>query len=135
MTGVFICEAQIALDGAGEEHAALRDIPDLVAQVALLHLADIHAVHEDGAFSHIKEARDEVDHGGLARTGGADDGGGFTRFGGEVDTAEHIFFSIRIAEGNILEFDHTFAFWVKRFGLLRIDDGGFHLQHISDTPA
>jgi hypothetical protein len=39
--GILIGVAQVALDGAGEERALLRDVADLVAQIVLRHLANV----------------------------------------------------------------------------------------------
>ena len=87
--------------------ALLRDVADLVAQVVLGHLADIHAVDQDRAVGDVVEARDQVDDGGLARAGRADEGRGLARLGGKADVVQRIFFRAGIAEGDVAELDRA----------------------------
>ncbi len=105
VAGILIGIAQVALDRAREQDALLRDVADLVAQVVLGDLADIDAVHQDRAIGDIVEARDQVDDGGFARAGGADEGGGLAGLGGKADIVQHILFSARVAEDDIAELD------------------------------
>ena len=83
--GVLFAVADVLRDGAGEEDRLLRHEADLRAQLLLRHLAHVHAVHQDAAAVDVVEARNQVDQGGLARAGAADDRGHLARAAPERD--------------------------------------------------
>ena len=67
------------------------------------HIAQIVPVDGDAPFGGIVEARQQVDDGGLARAGGAQQGDRLARLGLEADILQHRLAAAEVAEGDILE--------------------------------
>ena len=66
--------ADVLHDRAVVEPGILQDHAEHAAQVAAGEIPDVVAVHQDGAAVDIVEAHQQLDHGGLAGAGWADDG-------------------------------------------------------------
>ena len=64
----------VLADGAGEEEGLLFHDADLLAQVMAGIVLELHAVQVDCAAGVFVKARQQVDQGGLARTGGTQQG-------------------------------------------------------------
>ena len=76
---------------------------DLRTQGFDRHIAHVDVVNFDGAIRWIPEARDQVDDGGLACAGRANDSNRLTGFSSEVDILQNrlVFF---VGRGDMLEF-------------------------------
>ena len=72
--GVQTAVADVLHDGALEQPGVLQHHAEALAQSAAVKVAHVVAVQGDGTGVHIVEAHEQLDHGGLARAGGADDG-------------------------------------------------------------
>ncbi len=88
----------------GEQERILQDDAQLLAQRRLLQAADVVAVDGDAAFIHIVEAAEQADDGGFAGTGGAHEGDGLARRGGQADILQHRLARL-ISEAYMLEDD------------------------------
>ena len=73
---LFATIGDVVADGAGEQPGVLQHHPEQASQVAARHLPRVHAVDEDATLVQLVEAQQQVDEGGLAGAGGADDGYG-----------------------------------------------------------
>ena len=82
-------KADVVHHGGAEQEGILQHDADLLAQRFGGDVAHVDAVDLDRAVGHIVEARQQVDDGGLARAGRADDGDGLPGFGGEGDVLQH----------------------------------------------
>ena len=81
--------ADVVHDRVAEQERVLQHDADLRAQAARGDVAHVDAVDRDRARRDVVEARDQVDHGRLARAGRADDGDRLARLGHQVDVAQH----------------------------------------------
>src|SRR5215218_5907985 len=95
----------VVAHGAGEEQRGLHDHPDLAPQARERHVANVVAVEEHASLTHVVEARDEVDEGGFARAGRAQDGHRLSRIGAEADAAQDLTLVARVAEVDAGELD------------------------------
>jgi hypothetical protein len=68
--------------------------------------AQVVAVDQHPSGRRVIEARDELGHGGLPRSGGADEGHGFARMDGEIDVVQHNGIGV-VGEGHVIEADLT----------------------------
>ena len=66
--------ADVLHDGALEQPCVLQHHAEALAQSAAVKVTHIVAIQGDGTGIHIIEAHEQLDHGGLACAGGADDG-------------------------------------------------------------
>ncbi len=78
---------------------------ELRPQALLLHLPDVHAVHEDAPGVHVVEARDEVHEGGLARARAADDRRHLPGLALKEMSADGRLLRAGVAEGDVAELD------------------------------
>ncbi len=76
--GILVAIAQIIGDGAGKQPGFLLNIGQMIPQIPLGHLPDIHSVEADGSFGYIVEPQNQRSHGGFAAAGAADDCGGLS---------------------------------------------------------
>ena len=76
-------KADILHDAGAEQEGILQDDADLRAQALRCNITHIDAIDADGALTDVIETRQQVDDGGLACAGRADDGEGLPRQGGE----------------------------------------------------
>ena len=74
--------------GFGEDDAFLHDDAAPAAPLAEVHRGEVFGSDGDGAFLWAVIAEEELDEGGFAAAGGADDGGDFAGGDGEGDVAE-----------------------------------------------
>ena len=74
-------EADVVHDRVAEQEGVLQHDADLPAQAGARHIAHVEAVDRTAPPRHIVEARDQVDDGGLAGAGRADDRDGLARLG------------------------------------------------------
>ena len=72
--GIQTAIADILHDGALEQPGVLQHHAEALAQGTAVKVADVVAVQGDGAGIHIVEPHEQLDHGGLTGTGGANDG-------------------------------------------------------------
>ena len=70
-------ERDIGADGVVEERGFLRDERDRAAQARERDVAHVLAIDAHGAGGDVVEARQQVEDGGFARAGGADERDGF----------------------------------------------------------
>ena len=103
-TGVRIAVTDVFADGAGEENRILRDNTDLTAQIAQFDLADIGVVDLDAPVVHVVETGDQVDGGGLADPGPADQADHLAGLDFEADVVEH-WFALVVSEGHLVKAD------------------------------
>ena len=101
--GVGLAEAQVVLDGPGEQVRLLRHRRYPAGDLRGVHLGDGHAVEQDVTGGDVVKPRQQRDQGGLAGTGGADDGQGLARLGGEGDVTQHRRLGTGVLEGDIAE--------------------------------
>ena len=88
IAGFFVPVPQVGGDGTAEQYSFLRHIPDLIPQLLLGDILDIHAVHQDLSPCYVIEPGDKIDEGGFARSRGSDKRGGLAGFGGEGDVVK-----------------------------------------------
>lgn len=72
--GVESAVCDVVADRAAEEPGVLQNHADVLAQVGAAHLRDVDVVESDSAGVDFVEAHEQVYQGGLAGTGGPDDG-------------------------------------------------------------
>ena len=108
--------ADILGHGGGEDHRLLRHQAQAAAQGLGLHQADIGAIDQHAAGLRVAEAQQQLQHRGLARAGGADQGDRFSWFQRERYVAE----CWGIGAGGVVETD---AF-KGHAALRRRQDGG-----------
>ena len=135
ITGVLIAVEQVGLDRTGEQVALLRYEADAVAQFVLAHLPDIHAINLDGAITHLVKARDQADDRGFARAGGANEGRGLARLGGESNVVQSVLFSARVMETDIPEFDRPLEGFGELPGFRQVADERLGFQHFRNAVA
>ena len=85
----FVAQADVVGDIAGEEEHVLLHLADGGADLLAAHFADIHAVNADGALLDVVVAPDEVEDGGLACAGRADEGHLLAGLNDEGHVPEH----------------------------------------------
>ena len=83
--GAGAAEGDVFADGSGEEGRLLEDDADLAAQGLQGGAADVDAVDQDAAGGRVVEAREQVDDGGFAGAGGAEQGDHLAGLDVEVD--------------------------------------------------
>ena len=81
--------ADVVGDGAGEQHVLLQGDGGGGADVVHAQVADVGVVEDNGALLRIVEPQDHRHEGGLARSGGADDGRDGAGVCHEVNAAKH----------------------------------------------
>lgn len=91
---MFVCEVRVAeadvlADGSGKEEWVLQDDCEVTAEGDEVVLAQIDAVDQDGASSHVVETHHETGESGFACAGVANDGDGFTGLDGEGDIFQY----------------------------------------------
>ena len=86
-------------------HEVLEDDAHFAMQVLDGVLAQIDAVEQDLAFGGVVEARDQLDHGGLALAVFADQGDALAGLDGEVEVLQHAALGAGIGEGDVAEFE------------------------------
>ena len=99
---VQLAVADVVHDGAGEDEAVLHHDAHLLAQRAQLHVAHVVPVQQHRAASHVVEPTDQVDHGALARAGGADERNRLPGLHGEGYVLQNGLFTV-IGEGHVVE--------------------------------
>ena len=128
--GVRVAPQQILPDGAGEQDVVLEHHADAVAQVFQGIVLHVDAVHQHFPFRGIVKPGDEIDQGGLALAGAADDGNHLAGLSGEGDVGQDVIAGARgvIFKGDIPKFHLTSLFWQsfwKRSGVpFRINPSG-----------
>ena len=85
----FGAEADVGFERAGEEKWVLQDDAELAAQGVRVELAEVDAVKQDLAALDFVETQKQLDDGGFAGAGVADDGDGLARADVEGDIAQH----------------------------------------------
>ena len=81
-------EADVGFERAGEEERVLQHDAELAAQGVSVELAEVHTVEQNLAALDFVEAQQELDDGGLAGAGVADDGDGLAGAEVEGDVAQ-----------------------------------------------
>ena len=74
--GLGIAPAEVFLDGAGEQFVLLQDHGDIVAENFQIVISDIQTADLQSTFGHVIQTGNQLDQGGLGRTGAADDANG-----------------------------------------------------------
>jgi hypothetical protein len=102
--GVPIAVAQVVARRGGEQHALLRDERKAAAHIGGIGRGERHAVQLDGAGLRIVEPLGQLEQGGLAGAGGADDGNGLAWLDGQREVVQRgLLGPGRVAEGDMLE--------------------------------
>lgn len=101
--GAGYAEGDVFGEGGAEEEGFLRDEADGGAELGEAESTDVDAVEEDAAGGGVEQPGEEVEEGGLAGAGFADDGGGFAGRDGEGDVVEGE--GIAEADGDVFERD------------------------------
>ena len=101
--GLRLAEGDVLADGAAEQGGLLQHDADLRAQRIERHIAQVVPVDGDAAFGRIVEARQQVDDGGLAGAGGAEQRNRLAGLGFKGDILQHRVAAAEIAEGHVLE--------------------------------
>ena len=106
-------------------------------QLCLRHFAHVNTVHGHLAAGHIVKAGDQVEQGGLAAAGGADDGGSLAGLCGKADVLQRVAVGTGKAEAHILESHHTVpvAALPRRLGggFVGVVDGSGGAAHFVDA--
>src|SRR5699024_2869811 len=105
VVGRRVAEAEVVRDGAGEQVGLLRHQADGPRDGGAGEVGDGDAVQQHLAAGRVVQARDEVDQGGLARAGRADDRRGPPGLGGEGDAVENGRLGAGVGEGDVAELD------------------------------
>ena len=119
--GVGIAPAEVILDGAGEEDVLLEDHGDLIAEGFYIVVPDIDAAHFQSAGGNVIQTGNQLDQGGLGRTGDTQDAHGHTGLDVQIDVLQRIpGRGFGIAEGYVLKVDGAVGHFhhgrVTRFG-------------------
>ncbi|MCG3775914.1 MAG: hypothetical protein JW395_2762 [Nitrospira sp.] len=88
-----------------ETHEILKDDPELPTQVIQVVIAEVFAVQEDASFCRVVEPDQEFDQGRLAGPVFAYQRGDFSGTQGAREIPEDITVGVRVAKGDIAEFD------------------------------
>ena len=88
--GVGLAHDDVLPDGAGLQPGVLQHHAVGGAQAVARHVADVAALDADAAGIHVVKAHQQVDDGGLAAAGGADDGDALARLHGQVEVADQL---------------------------------------------
>ena len=102
--GGAVAIADIVHDRSGENKAVLHHNAHLRAKGVDRHLGDIHIVDQDRAGVDIVEPADQIYDGGLAGSGGADNGEAFPGVSRKIDILQDRMSRI-VAEADVPEFD------------------------------
>ena len=81
-------EEEVFAHGAVEEEGLLSHVADIFAQGGFVDLGELVPIDEDAALVVVIEARQEVDDGGFASSGGADESDGLAGEGFEIEVGE-----------------------------------------------
>ena len=84
----------------GEEHRLLEHDADLVAQGIQRHIAHVNAIQRDATAGDIVKARDQIDDGGFAGTGRAEQRHHLARLRLKIEPIQHDTL-IKIGKGDI----------------------------------
>ena len=90
-------QADVRFERAGEQERILQDDAELAAQILHVQFADVDAVEQDLAALDVVEAQQELNGGGFAGAGVADDGDGLAGLDAEGDIAQNPIFFAGIA--------------------------------------
>ncbi len=104
--GVESAVCDVVADRAAEEPGVLQNHADVLAQVGAAHLRDVDVVESDSAGVDFVEAHEQVYQGGLAGTGGPDDGDHLPGPGREVHVLDQRLVRL-VPERDVLELDVT----------------------------
>ena len=99
-------ERDVLANGRREQRRLLQDDPDLIAQRIERDGANIVAVDRDTACRHVVKAWNQIDDGGLAGAGRAEQRDHLTRLGLAGNVVEHAV-TAKIGERNVLETDRS----------------------------
>ena len=103
--GVGLAVAEVRGDGAAEEVGLLGHEADGGGERVGVEVAHVDAADEHPAVGGVEEAGDEVDQGGLARAGAADDGRRRAGRDREVDVAEHGVLGAGVVEADVVQLE------------------------------
>jgi len=101
--GVWLDEAQVFGDGAGEKLGVLGDEADAFAKGFEVDFVVGNAVVENAAIPRFVEAHEEFDEGGLTGAGRSDEGDGLAAVDGEGDVGEGRGGGALVLEGDVVE--------------------------------
>ena len=104
--GIEAAVPDVLHDGTLEQPGVLQHHAEALAQSAAVKVAHIVAVQGDGAGIHIVEPHQQLDHGGLARAGGAYDGDLLAGVNGAAEIVDDGLFG-HIAEPDVVKGDLT----------------------------
>ena len=97
-------QADVLEDVVGEEEDVLLDQADRAAEFGEVPFAHVDAVDQDSARGDVVKAVEQLDDGGLARAGGADDRDLLARLDPEAEVAQHRL-ARTVGEGDVVEDD------------------------------
>src|SRR5690606_319449 len=97
-------KGDVGADGVGEKRRLLQDDADLRAQRVERDVANVVIVDRHAALQHVVEARDQVDNGGLAGAGRAEQGDDLSGRGVQRHVVQN-FPTAKIGEGNVFQAD------------------------------
>ena len=108
----FAAVGDIVADRAVEQPGILQHHPEFAAQLAALHVSDIHAVNDNLPAADFVEAHQQVNQGGFTRTGWPYDGNSLPRANLNVHVFNQEFIRL-VAELHMAEF-HCALFRIRR---------------------
>ena len=124
IAGFGFAVANVVHDRVTEEEGVLQDDADLPTQAGRSDIAHINAINAHRAIGDVVEARQQVDDGGLARAGGADDGNGLAWFSLQADILQDRN-ALLVRGMDMIELHAPLDDWERlRAGLV------FHLRHL-----
>ncbi len=92
---VFVAQADVRFQGAGEQERILQHDAELLAQLVHVVAANVHAIEQNLSALNFVEAQQELNERGLSRAGVADDGQGLSGRDVEGNVAQHPVFILR----------------------------------------
>ena len=121
----------------------LEDITDQKIKFAMSKIWPGHGFAEPDSFKtvesaieyclKVEESCDEFYDGRLAASGAADDCRGLSRHRREADVFENLLLGIRIAEGNVSEFNGILRTAGDCLCILRVRNGQFSVENLTDS--
>ena len=132
LAAVLFAKAQVGGHVPREKDVFLGDVADELPQVFQLVLPDVHAVYVDVAHGGVVDAGDQLEDGGLAAAGPADDGGHLAGAALEADVLQHRLVRPGVGKGDMVK-NHAGPFGASAGAAAAAVDRAFGVQHLSDA--
>ena len=111
----------------------MRYVTDPFPQISQFHLPDIHAVHPDTSFGHIKETRNQIHQSTFTTSGTSDKGNGFSFPCFKGNIGQHFFFRSRISKAYMIKDYRSFLLFFRFYTVCRIFNRKWCIQDFQDT--